>query len=606
MNPNASPTRPRRARGDSDLALIKWLIRDYLGRQKLMLALAILCMLGSAASAASLAYIFDPMVKYLLVERRADMVLFIPAATIAIAVVRVLFNYGEAVILNTVGQHVVAGIQRDMAKSVFAFDLAELNAMHSGELISKFLYDATLLRDAIARGITACAKELVLLVLLVALLIYQNWQLSLVCVFALPIVGWITGKLGRTAREASTRGMVETEGLSTTLAEILDGRRIVRSYGLEAHAFSRVANSINTRLRFLVEAARIGAISSPAADLINSIAISVVFLFAGYQSIRGQLEINAFASFIAAMLLAQPPVRNLSNLWVVIISGLGAAKRIRSLIEKAPSIVDAPDAKPLRIAPLPFGANLRFENVRFGYHPGQSTLDGVSFDVAPGQTVALVGSSGAGKSTVFNVLLRFYDPDSGKIEINGQNIRSVTVQSLRGSIALVTQEAFLFDESIRANIGYGRVGASFEDIVAAAKAAAAHDFIEQLPQGYDSRVGEGGLRLSGGQRQRIAIARAMLRDTPILLLDEATSALDTENERQVRDALRQLMKGRTTIVIAHRMTTVIDADMIHVFDRGRIVETGSHGELMARRGLYARLYQREFQEDQAVSAATPG
>ncbi len=597
--------RPRDT-GASDLALIMRMLRDYVGRQKLTLVLAIVCMLGGAITAALLAYIFDPMIRYLFVEKRADMVFVVPALAMAIVILRAGFNYGEAVFMNSVGQHVVAGTQRDMAKSIFAFDLAELNAVHSGQFVSNFLYDATLLRDAITKGIAACAKEVVSLVLFAGLLIYQDWQLSLVSVLTLPIVAWITRNLGKSVRKASTQGMVETEGLSTALTEILDGRRVVKAYGLEAHAISRVVAGIDQRVRFLIKAIRSSAISAPAADMVGGIALAVVFLMAGYQSIYGELEVGAFASFTAAMLLAQQPVRNLSNFWTVTSTGLGAAKRVFALIDRKPVIVDAPDATPLRIAAPPFGGKIRFDNVRFAYHPGQSTLESISFEVGAGKKIALVGQSGAGKSTLFNLLLRFYDADTGRIEIDGQDIRAVTIASLRGAVALVTQDAFLFDESVRANIGYGAQGASFEAIVSAAKSAAAHDFIEALPQGYDTRVGEGGLRLSGGQRQRIAIARAMLRDAPILLLDEATSALDTENERQVQDALRRLMKGRTTIVIAHRLTTVVDADTIHVLDLGRIVESGTHGELIGRGGLYARLYQHEFKEADAAPAAHLG
>jgi subfamily B ATP-binding cassette protein MsbA len=606
MNQTAIPGRARKAHGERDFALIARLLRDYVGRQKFTLALAILCMLGGAITAALLAYIFDPMIKYLFVEKRADMVFLVPALAMGVVILRALFNYGEAVLMNAVGQHVVAGTQRDMAKSIFAFDLAELNAVHSGQFISNFLYDATLLRDAITKGVAACVKELLSLVLFAGLLIYQDWQLSLVSVLTLPIVAWITRNLGKSVRKASTRGMVETEGLSTTLSEILDGRRVVKAYGLEDYAVARAVSGIDQRVRYLIKAIRSSAISAPAADLVGGIALAIVFLIAGYQSINGQLEINAFASFTAAMLLAQQPVRNLSNFWTVTSSGLGAAKRVFALIDTNPAIVDRAGAKPLRIAAPPFGGNLRFADLRFAYHPGQPTLETVSFDVPAGKKIALVGPSGAGKSTLFNLLLRFYEPDSGRIDIDGQDITAVTLASLRGAIALVTQEAFLFDETIRANIGFGRAGASDEAIIAAAQAAAAHDFIAALPGGYDTRVGEGGLRLSGGQRQRIAIARAMLRDAPILLLDEATSALDTENERQVQDALKRLMKGRTTIVIAHRLTTVLDADVIHVLDGGRVVESGTHGELIARGGLYARLYSHEFKEDATAPAAHLG
>jgi subfamily B ATP-binding cassette protein MsbA len=285
---------------------------------------------------------------------------------------------------------------------------------------------------------------------------------------------------------------------------------------------------------------------------------------------------------------------------------MGAASRIFALIDTKPAITDAPNAKTLKLGRAPFGGSVRFENVRFSYHPSAAALDDFSCEVHAGKKIALVGPSGAGKSTVFNLLLRFYDAGGGRIVIDGQDIRDVTIESLRGTMALVTQDPFLFDETVLANIGYGRSNASPDDVVAAAKAAAAHDFICELPQGYDTRVGEGGLRLSGGQRQRIAIARAMLRDAPILLLDEATSSLDTENERQVQDALRRLMKGRTTIVIAHRLTTVLDADSIYVLDRGHVVESGTHGELIAKGGLYARLYQREFDGDETAQAAQLG
>jgi len=510
------------------------------------------------------------------------------------------------VLSNRVGQHIVADAQRAMLRSLAGFDLDRLNAVHSGQFISKFIYDATLLREAITKGISGIAKEFLSLLFLGSVMLYQDWRLSLLAVIVLPVIAWVTRNLGRTMKKASSKGMVETGELSTALSEMLDGRRIVKAYGLEAQTIDRAEARIDKRLVYVIRALKARAASAPAADFFGGLAMAAAILYAGYEGLAGRLELNQFASFIGAMLLAQGPVRNLSQLWTITTEGMGAATRVFAIIDTKPIITDAPGAKTLKLARAPFGGSVRLENVRFAYHPAAAALDDFSCEVHAGKKIALVGPSGAGKSTVFNLLLRFYDAEGGRIVIDGQDIRDVTIESLRGSMALVTQDPFLFDETVRANIGYGRSNASADDVVAAAKAAAAHDFINELPQGYDTRVGEGGLRLSGGQRQRIAIARAMLRDAPILLLDEATSSLDTENERQVQDALRRLMRGRTTIVIAHRLTTVLDADSIYVLDRGHVVESGTHGELIAKGGLYARLYQREFDGDEPAQAAHLG
>jgi subfamily B ATP-binding cassette protein MsbA len=605
MRTNLQP-RPALFSGSGDLALIGRLLHDYLKRQKLTLVFAVFCMAGGAAMTGLLAWLLDPAIRYVFLEKRTDMLLLIPAAIVAAVSLRATLNFGETALANMVGQRIVADTQRDMVKSLIAFDLQRLNLVHSGQFISNFLYDATLLRDAVTKGIAGLAKELLSLIFLAAVMIYQDWRLSLVSVLVLPVIGWVTRNLGRTMQKASTKGMVETGELATALSEILDGRRIVKAYGLETPMAARAQARIEKRLGHLIRSLKARALSAPAADFFGGLAVAAAILYAGYEGLQGRLELNQFASFIGAMLLAQQPVRNLSQLWTVTTEGLGAAKRVFALIDTVPAIVDSPNAKALKIAPPPFGGHVQFDAVSFSYHSGQAALDGVSFDAAPGAKIALVGPSGAGKSTIFSLLLRFYDAEGGRILVDGQDIRSLTIESLRANLALVTQDPFLFDDTIAANIGYGRAGASMDDIVAAAKAAAAHEFISQVPGGYEARVGEGGLRLSGGQRQRIAIARAMLRDAPILLLDEATSSLDAENERLVQEALRRLMKGRTTIVIAHRLSTVVDADRLYVLDAGHVVESGTHAELIARGGLYARLYQHEIQEDETAPAAHLG
>jgi subfamily B ATP-binding cassette protein MsbA len=587
---------------DGDFALIARLVRDYVGPHKVTLSLAILCMIGGAAMPPILAYLLEPAIRLIFEDRREDMLVLIPLAIFAVVTARFLFNYFEGALSNSIGQKVVAAVQRDMFKSMVRLDIANLNAVHSGQFVSRFLYDATLLREGINKGAAGVGREFLMLILLGGVMFYQNWRLSLVSIFIVPVIAYAARRIGKKMRQSTKKSMVETGELSRTLSETLDGRRIVKAYALEDNVTRHAEEGIARRLKFLMRTVRARALSVPLADFLGGISLVVVIAFAGYEGVQGRLEFSAFASFLVAMVMAQQPVRNLAQLWTITTEATGAASRVFQLIDMRPTIVDAPDAKPLRIAPPPIGGNVRFKDVVFAYHENAPALNSVSLEIPAGKKVALVGPSGSGKSTVFNLLLRFYDADGGRIEFDNQEIRAITIASLRGAMALVSQDAFLFDDTIRANIAFGRPGATDDDIAAAAQAAAAHDFISASPKGYDTLVGEGGLRLSGGERQRIAIARAMLRDAPILLLDEATSALDTENERIVQDALKRLMRGRTTIVIAHRLTTVLDADRIYVMEQGRVVEQGTHGELMARGGLYARLYSRELTDDNAATA----
>jgi subfamily B ATP-binding cassette protein MsbA len=573
-------------------AIVRRLLRDYLSGEWGLLTLAILAMLATSLISGMVPILVNWEIKQVFLRKQGELLLPLALSVTGVVALRAMTLFFGRMTLDSLGERTAAAAQRDMFGRLIRRDLADLNAVHSGQFVSNFLYDATLMRDALTQGLAAIFLETVQLFVYLAYVLISDWQLGFLVLIILPGVAWAMERLGGSMRRAATRGMRETGDLSVVLSEAMDGRRIIKAYGLEDHSIARVNARLKSRLHTLLKAVRLRAAAAPVTDLFLGIAVGLVLLVAGWQILHQQITINAFFGFLTALLLAQQPLRNLSQLWPTAAAGVAAATRIFESIDARPHIIDKPNATTLRAAK---GA-VQFRDVAFRYHVDAPTLSHVDLDIPAGQKIALVGPSGAGKSTVFNLLLRFYDTDSGVIAVDGQDIQAVTIQSLRAAIGVVTQEAVLFDESVADNIALGKPGATRAEIMAAAQNAAAHDFIAALPDGYDTRVGEGGLKLSGGQRQRIAIARAMLRNAPILLLDEATSALDAESERQVQDSLARLMKGRTTIVIAHRLSTVVDADRIYVLDKGAVAQAGTHAELMAADGLYANLYRHNLED----------
>src|SRR5271169_1026549 len=576
--------------GARSVALVARLVREFIRPHTRRIAFAFLLMGLAAASTALRAWLMQPVLDRIFVARDGSLLLLIAGGALALALVKGLADYGEAVLMTRVGQRVIADVQIALFARLMRADLAYFHAHPTGTLISRFISDAVLLRSAAANVLAAIGKDAVTVVFLVGVMFYQDWLLALVSFFVFPLAIRPIVAIGRRIRRVTANAQAEIGQFTTLLSQTFQGARHVKAYGMEQYEERRAAGLIERLFALIDRGTRTRSRASPIMEALGGTAIAIVILYGGHQVISGANTPGALFSFITALLLAYQPLKSLANLNASLQEGLAAAERVFEVLDIEPAIHDMPGARSLRVV----GGEIRFEGVRFGYAPGAVALDGVSLTVPAGRTVALVGPSGAGKSTILNLIPRFFDVEEGSIAIDGQDIRSVTLASLRGALALVAQEVTLFDDTLRANIAYGRFGAAAADIEAAARAAGADEFISELPNSYDTPVGEHGVRLSGGQRQRLAIARAMLKDAPILLLDEATSALDSESERQVQAALRLLMRGRTTVVIAHRLSTIIGADLICVMDKGRIVETGRHAQLLARSGLYARLYETQF------------
>jgi subfamily B ATP-binding cassette protein MsbA len=584
LGPKSKTTRPL-------LRLAQDFVRPYAATVAVVVAL----MVVEAGLVGSLAYMLDPVVATLFPEKPKkpdpDMIVLIPLALFGVMAAKAAVSYVSGISLARVGQGVVSDLQVAMFAKVTRYDIAKLNAMHSGQFAARFLNDAMLIRESVTRTTQGMVRDVLTIVALMGVMFWQDWPLALVLCSVLPITALYTLSLGRKTNKASAKGMESTGDLATHLSETLDGRRVIKAYRMEDHAIARTGSIVAERMTHWMKAATARAAATPSAEVLAGIGIAAVIAYAAVR----EMDIASFTSFLASMMLSYQSIRSLSNFYTAVAEGSAAAERAYAILDATTDVADA-TSDPLKLAPAPRRASIAFKDASFEYGAAIPALEHVTIEVPAGKTVALVGPSGAGKSTILNLILRFYDVTGGAIEIDGQDIRRVTIGSLRDAMALVTQEPFLFDETIADNIGCGRPGASRAEIEEAAKAAAAHEFVLALPQGYETKVGEAGVRLSGGQRQRIAIARAILKNAPILLLDEATSSLDSESERAVQAALTALMKDRTTLVIAHRLSTIADADKIIVLDQGRVVEQGTHGELIARGGLYARLHRTQFAE----------
>lgn len=583
------------ARRSRSIALIERMLRSYLRPYLWLLGLSILANVIIAATTGALPWFIQQAIDEVFNGKNETMLLLIPAGVVAISLIKGLATYGSNVIMNFVGQRSTANLQRDLFARLVHGDLAYVSSQHTGAYISIFMNDATRLRDTVSNIIIALVRHLLTIIALIAFMFTINWHLALIyTIIVVPMGISSMRRLGRVTRTASRQSLEETGGLSTLIAETLGGLRIVKAYGQERDQIARAGSTIDRVLEFTMRAIRARAAASPAIEALAGIAVGAIIFVGGYQSMQGNLTAGEFMGFITALLAVYQPLRSVANMQTILQEGVSAGTRVFAILDQHDAVVDARDAKTLEVNQ----ASLRFDNLVFQYEGRDlPALNGVSIEAPAGQTIALVGASGSGKSTLLNLVLRFFDANDGRIEIDGQDIRTVTLESLRAATALVTQDPFLFDDTIGNNIAYGTPHATAADIEQAARQAAAHEFITAMPEGYETRVGESGLRLSGGQKQRIAIARAMLKDAPILLLDEATSALDTASEQKVQQALNVLMQGRTSLVIAHRLSTIMHADRIFVMQDGCVVEDGKHHDLLAQGGVYADLYDKQFSNE---------
>ena len=562
----------------------------YLKPYWFKLFLSMILTLVIAGTTGAVAFLFKYIVNDVFISRNAFMLKLIVVAVIAIYFIKALSDYFSYFLMSDVGQRVVMTLRDQIYAHIQNLSMPYFIRTPTGILISRITNDVNMIQASVTNAVTNSIRESLTLVGLVAVVFYRNFELALISMVIFPVVIYPISQFGRRLKRYSTKSMMFMGNVMSILDEAISGIRIVKAYNMEEHEKERFSTENRRYYRNWMKRVAVRAMSGPLMELIAGLAGAFILWYGGMKVIRGSMTAGDFASFILALGMLYSPIRKLNNLNIEIQEGIAAAKRIFEVLDTLPDITEKADAIDIGRVDGEF----EYQDVSFSYTGVEYALEGVSFKAEKGMSIALVGESGSGKTTIANLLPRLFDVTSGRIVVGGRDIRDLTFQSLRKNIAVVTQEMVLFNYTIRANIAYGSPGASMEEVIEAAKSAYAHDFIMQMPDGYDTVIGESGVRLSGGQRQRICIARAIIRDAPILILDEATSALDTESEREVQAAFAKLMKGRTTLVIAHRLSTIIGVDKIIVLSRGRIVEQGSHHELLDRNGYYTKLYSLQF------------
>ncbi len=561
-------------------------IKPYMRR----LAEAIVCIIIAAGANLYLPWIIKDMIDKVLAEKDMQMLNVISVGIVVTFFIRGIFYYGQSYLVSFVGQRVIIDVRDVLFRKFQRLPLSYFDRHQTGEIMSYIANDVAALQNALVDRLIELVTESSIFIGSLVMMVMLDWKLSLLTLITVPLVGQAMKVFGRKLKSSGTVIQERLADITATMQESIAAIRVVKSFGREDYEIERFHRQNELNFRAEMKNNQLMSLLTPTVEFLAALAVTVIVWFGGYEVVNGVITAGALVAFLTYAVNLANPVKRISRVYGAIQKAMAGADRVFAIMDMPETIVNRPGAKDLP----PVRGEVVFDDVTFAYEEGNDALSQVSFSAAPGQMIAFVGPSGAGKSTIANLIPRFYEVSSGAIRIDGYDVRDVTMESLRGQIGIVPQETMLFSATVRENIRYGRLDATEEEILQAAKDANAHEFIMALPEGYETKIGERGLNLSGGQRQRIAIARAILKDPRILILDEATSALDTESEKVVQAALDRLMIGRTSFVIAHRLSTVFNADQIYVIEGGRIHEHGTHEALLAAGGLYSNLYHIQF------------
>ena len=577
----------------NDINIIKRLYKDYTSKHLKKIIIAVVFSFLVAGSTSGIAYLLDPAIEKIFIEKDKTLIYLIPILIIVAFFTKGMSLYLAKIIMISVSQELKADVQKDMLKSLISSDTGFIDSAHTGKFISNLTNDVNMLVNLISVALLNVFKDTMSLIGLMAVMFYQNWKLSILAIIMIPLASFVARALAKRMIKATEQSMVQSSIFTTRLVEIFKNHKLIKIFQREDHEKLRSSKDLDGLKDKVIKMMVIFNRNTPIMETLTGIMIAALIFYSGILIENGELKINNFFSFLAAMMLAYQPVKSLAGLNIAINQGITGAKRVLPIVDLVNDVKDDPSLPNINIK----NGNITFNEVNFKYgNDEKKVLKSANLNIEGGRMTALVGLSGAGKSTILNLIPRFYDPNSGSIEIDNQSIHKVNLYSLRRNISLVSQETTLFDDTVKNNIAYANLEASDEEIMLAAKNSYADEFIQKLPNGYETIIGENGVRLSGGEKQRLSIARAMLKKSSVILLDEATSSLDSDTEEKIQNAITLLTKNKTTVVIAHRLSTILNANIIYVVKEGKIVTSGSHEELLQNSEIYKNFYEKQLKK----------